>query len=151
MNVLQENLETVAGDTESEEEARHGKRFHVDDDELSKEEEKEQQEVKKIRIDVGETSYEGLSRAKRSSSSSSLSSVDQEAKLEASSSNPKTNDILKGNNNDNGRLSAESRQLPWRIETGFFSQIPPELLFHILKFLSSEVSRLVFVCVRVIL
>ena len=30
--------------------------------------------------------------------------------------------------------------VPRRIETGYFSQIPPELFHHILKFLSSEVT-----------
>lgn len=30
--------------------------------------------------------------------------------------------------------------VPRRIETGFFSKIPPELFHHILKFLSSEVT-----------
>lgn len=32
--------------------------------------------------------------------------------------------------------------VPKRIETGFFSKIPPELFHHILKFLSSEVVAL---------
>lgn len=36
-----------------------------------------------------------------------------------------------------------------RIETGYFSQIPPELFNHILKFLSSEVTSWHFFFVRV--
>lgn len=35
---------------------------------------------------------------------------------------------------------------PRRIETGFFSKIPPELFHHILKFLSSEVTSLHWFC-----
>ncbi|KAI3468515.1 hypothetical protein Pfo_025178 [Paulownia fortunei] len=134
----QENLETVEEEDESEEEERDGKRSRIEEVELSEQEEKEQQEAKKIRLEEGEISDEGLSRAVRSSSSSSLSSVELEAEVEAALSPLKKHDIVIGNNNNNGRISTESRQLPRRIETGVFSQIPPELLFHILKFLSSE-------------
>lgn len=122
-------------------EERDGKRLRIDEGELSEQEEKERQKAKKTRIEEGEFSDEGLRRAVRSSSSSSLSSVELEAEAEATMSTSDKNDTVIGNNNINGRLGTESRQLPRRIETGMFSQIPPELLFHILKFLSSEVSR----------
>lgn len=35
--------------------------------------------------------------------------------------------------------TVNNRVTPRRIETGFFSNIPPEIYHHILKFLSSEV------------
>lgn len=35
--------------------------------------------------------------------------------------------------------SISNRDNPWRIDTGIFSKVPPELYRHILKFLSSEV------------
>lgn len=149
--VLKENLEIVEEENGSEEEVRHGKRLRIDESELSEQEEKEQQEAKKIRIDEGEISDEGLSRAVRSSSSSSLSSLDVGAEVEAAPSTPQKSDILKGSNNNKGKHSTESRQVPRRIETGIFSQIPPELLFHILKFLSSEVLRFIlYLCSGVV-
>lgn len=37
---------------------------------------------------------------------------------------------------------ANNAVMPRRIETGFFSKVPPELFHHILKFLSSEVTSL---------
>lgn len=145
--VLQENIERVEEDNESEEEVRCRKRLQIDESELSEQEEKEQQEAKKIRIDEGEISDEGLSRAVRISSSSSLSSLELGDDVDAAPLTPQKTDILKGNNNNNGRVSTESRQMPRRIETGIFSQIPPELLFNILKFLSSEVCRfLLYFC-----
>ncbi|KAL8499553.1 hypothetical protein ACS0TY_022485 [Phlomoides rotata] len=36
------------------------------------------------------------------------------------------------------RHKSESKSIPKRIDTGIFCHIPPELLYHILKFLSSE-------------
>ncbi|KAL7159755.1 hypothetical protein ABFS83_01G049100 [Erythranthe nasuta] len=117
------------------EEERDGKRSRGD---ISEQEETEQQEAKKIRIEKGKISDEGLiSKAVRSSSS--LSSVELELEVEAVQSPLKKKGIIViSNNNDNARVSSGSRQFPKRIETGMFSQIPPELLFHILKFLSSE-------------
>lgn len=41
-----------------------------------------------------------------------------------------------------GRHKGESKLIPKRIETGIFCHVPPELLYHILKFLSSEVPTL---------
>ncbi|GFP92538.1 F-box protein skip31 [Phtheirospermum japonicum] len=118
-----------------QEEKRDGKRSYMEEDELSDQEEQERHEAKKIRIDEGEISDEGLSRAVRSSSLSSLE-LEVEVEVEVTSSSSVKNDSV--NNKDIGRLSTESRQLTTRIETGMFSHIPPELFFHILKFLSSE-------------
>lgn len=141
--MFQEKLETVEDEDERAEEKTEGKRSRMEEGELSEQEDKERQEAKKIRIEEGEISDEGLLRAVRSPSSSSLSSVELETEIEAALSPPKKNDMVVGNNKNDGKLSTESRQLPRRIESGMFSRIPPELLFHILKFLSSEVSRFV--------
>ncbi|GFP81528.1 F-box protein skip31 [Phtheirospermum japonicum] len=125
----------VLSELSDQEEERDGKRSYMEEDELSDQEEQERHEAKKIRIDEGEISDEGLSRAVRSSSLSSLE-LEVEVEVEVTSSSSVKNDSV--NNKDIGRLSTESRQLTTRIETGMFSHIPPELLFHILKFLSSE-------------
>lgn len=135
--MLQENLNADENGDGSEEEERDRKRSYVEEGDLSEQEEKEIQEAKKIRIEEGEISDEGLSRALRSPSSSSLSSLDPEVEVEAALSPLVKDDTL--SNNDSEKLGTESTQLPRRIETGLFSQIPPELFFHILKFLSSEV------------
>ncbi|KAL6533675.1 hypothetical protein OROHE_013508 [Orobanche hederae] len=132
----QENMNAEEDGAESETEERDGKRPHFEDGELSEQEEREQHESKKIRIEEGEISDEGLSKAVRSSSSSSLSSLELEIEVEAAVSPSVKKDI--GNNKDNGKLSIEINQLSKRIETGVFSEMPPELFFHILKFLSSE-------------
>ncbi|KAL6556475.1 hypothetical protein OROGR_005763 [Orobanche gracilis] len=145
----QENLNAEEDGVESETEERDGKRPHIEDGELSEQEEREQHEAKKIRIEEGEISDEGLSKAVRSSCSSSLSSLELEVEVEAAVSPSVKNDI--GNNKGNGKLSTEINQLSKRIETGVFSEMPPELFFHILKFLSSEdlVScSLVLYCMR---
>ncbi|XP_020550739.1 F-box protein SKIP31-like isoform X2 [Sesamum indicum] len=133
-----EKAETMEDENEYGEEERDGKRLRIEEGELSEQEEKEQQEAKKIRIEEGELSDKGLLRAVRSLSSSSLSSVELESEIEAAPSPPKKNNMVVGNNKNDGKRSTENRQLPWRIESGMFSRIPPELLFHILKFLSSE-------------
>ncbi|CAA0812040.1 F-box protein SKIP31 [Striga hermonthica] len=134
----QENLKANENGDEIEEEERDRKRSYDEEGDLSEQEEKEKQEAKKIRIEEGEISDEGLSRAVRSSSSSSLSSLELEVEVEADAVlSPSVKDDTLGDK-DNEKLRTESRQLSRRIETGFFSQIPPELFFHILKFLSSE-------------
>lgn len=148
-DVLQEELERAEEEDETEEAERNGKRLRVEEGELSEQEEKEQQEAKKIRIDEGEISDEGLSRALRSSSSSSLSSIELEAEVETALSPSERSDTIIVNNSNVERHNTDSRPIPKRIETGIFSHIPTELLYHILKFLSSEVSRLysfMFVC-----
>lgn len=136
--MLQEESEKV------EEEERDAKRSRDEEGEPSEHEEKEQQEAKKLRTEEGEISDEGLSRALRSPSSlSSLSSVEVEAEVDTAFSPLRKSDSVIGNNSNDGRLSSERRPIPRRIETGILSQIPAELLYHILKFLSSEVRRFV--------
>ncbi|XP_020554318.1 uncharacterized protein LOC110013067 [Sesamum indicum] len=134
----EEKAETVEDENEHGEEERDGKRLRIEKGELSEKEEKEQQEANKIRIQEGELSDEGLLRAVRSLWSSSLSSIELESEIETAPSPPKKNNTVVGNNKNDGKRSTENRQLPWRIESGMFSRITPELLFHILKFLSSE-------------
>ncbi|XP_011072108.1 F-box protein SKIP31-like [Sesamum indicum] len=126
----QENSERV------EEEERDAKRSRDEEGELSEQEEKERQ-AKKIRIEDRVISDEGLSRVLRSSLPS-LSSVEAEAEVETSLSPLKKSDTVFGNHSNDGRLTTERRPIPRRIDTGIFSQIPAELLYHILKFLSSE-------------
>ncbi|KAI3453909.1 hypothetical protein Pfo_010572 [Paulownia fortunei] len=133
-----EELERVEQENEREEEERDGKRLRIEEGELSEQEGKEQQEAKKIRIEEGEICDEGLSRALRSSSSTSLSSVELETEVETAFSPSKRSDTIIVDNSNDGRHSTESKPIPKRIETGIFSQIPTELLYHILKFLSSE-------------
>ncbi|XP_047974866.1 F-box protein SKIP31 isoform X1 [Salvia hispanica] len=130
--------EVLSGLSEMEEEERDMKRPRAEEGQLSEQEEKEQQEAKKIRIDEGEISDEELSRVLRSSSSSSLSSVELEAEVKTASSPPKGSETVISGNSSRGRHVMESKPPPKRIETGIFSHIPPELLYHILKFLSSE-------------
>ncbi|RYQ81311.1 hypothetical protein Ahy_Scaffold1g107277 isoform C [Arachis hypogaea] len=77
------------------------------------EENPEEPEPKRKRVEEAESSKEG---AKQSLSSNSL--------LE-----PKN-------------YSVNNVVVPKRIETGSFSKVPPELFHHILKFLSSEVASL---------
>ncbi|KAL2544373.1 F-box protein SKIP31 [Forsythia ovata] len=129
-------LEETVGleDDKAEEEERDGKRLHVEENLPSEEEEKKQQEAKRIRVEEGEISDEGLSRALKSSSSSSSMELGAEAGLLPS----KNSGIIQVNNNNNGRESRESRPLSMRIETGVCSKVPTELFHHILKFLSSE-------------
>ncbi|KAH6790985.1 hypothetical protein C2S51_005991 [Perilla frutescens var. frutescens] len=121
-----------------EEEEKDGKRLRAEEGELSEQEEKEQQEAKKIRIDEGEISDEGLSRALRSPSSSLASSLELEAEVETACSPPIRSVNVIADNSSGGRHGTERKPAPKRIETGIFIHIPPELLYHILKFLSSE-------------
>ncbi|KAG8382039.1 hypothetical protein BUALT_Bualt05G0035100 [Buddleja alternifolia] len=127
----QEEVETL----EEEDETGDRKRLRVEEGELSELEEKEQQEAKKTRIEEGEISDEGLSMALRSSSSSS---VELESEVEAALAPSNRSDAITGSNNNDRMCSIESRPVPRRIETGIMSRIPTELLYHILKFLSSE-------------
>ncbi|KAK6129819.1 hypothetical protein DH2020_036405 [Rehmannia glutinosa] len=106
---------------------------------LSEQEEKEQQEPKKIKTEKGETSDERLCLSRTlKSSSSSLSSIEIDAEVETAFSRSKRSHTIIIDNSNDGRCSTESKPIPKRIETGIFSQIPTELLYHILKFLSSE-------------
>lgn len=132
------------------EEERDGKRLCSEDGELSKQEEKEQRENKKIRVHTYEISDEGLSSVPRSPSSSLLPSLELEAEIETARSHPKRSETVVADSSG-WRHGTESRTAPKRIDTGIFSHMPPELLYHILKFLSSEVSRLFSICSMFIL
>lgn len=117
-----------------------GKRLRVQEDVLSEDEDKELQEAKKIRVEAGEISDEGLSKAIRSCSPSSLLPVELESEIQDAASHPKESHIAETSEKNIGRCHTGSKQVPRRIDTGIFSQIPPELLYNILKFLSSEVQ-----------
>ncbi|XP_073021046.1 F-box protein SKIP31-like [Primulina eburnea] len=122
-----------------EKKERDGKRLRAEEEgELSEQEEKEEQEAKRIKIEEGEIGDVERSRALRSSSSSSLPTSELEAEAHSALSPSKKNSTVADSINNNGMHSRDSRELPWRIITGIFSNIPPELLYNILKFLSSE-------------
>lgn len=126
----------------SEKEERDGKRLRAEEEgELSEQEEKEEQEAKRIRIDEGEISDIELSRALRSTSSSSLQFSELEPEADSALSLSKKSATVADSINNTEMHGRDSRQFPWRIDTGIFRNIPPELLYHILKYLSSEVSR----------
>ncbi|PIN12547.1 hypothetical protein CDL12_14836 [Handroanthus impetiginosus] len=134
-----EELERVKEVDQRKEDKRDAKRLRIEESELSELEEKEQHEAKKIRIKECEISDKGLSRALRSSPSSLLSSVEPKAEVETASSSPsKRSDTIIVYNIRDGRHSTERKPIPKRIESGIFSQIPAELVYHILKHLSSE-------------
>ncbi|KAK6129884.1 hypothetical protein DH2020_036355 [Rehmannia glutinosa] len=134
-----EELERVEEEDEREEGERNGKRLRVEEGALSEQEEKEQQELKKIKTKKGESSDERLCLSRTfKSSSSSLSSVEMDAEVETAFSRSKRSHTIVIDTSNDGRCSTESKPIPKRIETGIFSQIPTELLYHILKFLSSE-------------
>ncbi|KZV31492.1 hypothetical protein F511_07343 [Dorcoceras hygrometricum] len=125
----------------SEKEEKDGKRLRTEEEgELSEQEEKEAQGAKRFRIDESEISDVELSIALRSTSSLSLPSSELEAEAEADSalSPSKKSATVADSFNNNGMHGRDSQHLTWRIDTGIFSNIPPELLYHILKFLSSE-------------
>ncbi|XP_011089361.1 F-box protein SKIP31-like isoform X2 [Sesamum indicum] len=132
-----EKAETVEDENEHGEEERDGKRLRIEEGELSEKEEKEQQEAKKIRIEEGELSDEGLLRAVRSLSPSSLSSVELESEIEAAPSPPKENNIVVGNNKNDGKRSTKNRQLPWRIESDLVSC---SMICRFLNFASADES-----------
>lgn len=116
-----------------EEEEKDGKRLREDEGQISEKEEKEQQTAKKIRID------EEPLKVVRSSSSSSLSSLETDAEVEPACSPKKRRGTVIIGSSSGGRHGTESKPAPKRMESGILSYIPPELLYHILKFLSSEV------------
>lgn len=62
--------------------------------------------------------------------------IEFKAEGECASSPAKTCETLMGKSN--GASTSNIRRAPRSIETGILSKIPPELLHHILKFLSSE-------------
>jgi len=72
-------------------------------------------------------------KAKRKRTNKVESSKQSTIQCSGSSSKPKN-------------YAANNAVVPRRIETGFFSKVPPELFHHILKFLSSEVTSLPWFC-----
>lgn len=67
-------------------------------------------------------------------------SLSPPTEVDCASSPPRMSlNIMDNNNNSDASTSSDMRQVPSRIETGILSKVPPELLRHILKFLSPEV------------
>lgn len=94
-------------------------------------EEGEEREVKRRKIEEVDSCNEGKSMT--FSSCQLLSSNVSDAASSPSKKNGAATDV------NNCGSSSGSRLVPWRMETGNFSKVPPELFRHILKFLSSEV------------
>lgn len=89
------------------------------------EKEEEEREVKKRRIEEVDNRNDGKSMI--------LSSNELVAASLPSKKIGTATDV------NNRGSSSGSRPVPWRVETGDLSKVPPELFRHILKFLSSEV------------
>lgn len=103
------------------------------------EEEEEKREAKVMKVEEEEEDKEEKVRALLSSPSLSPP-VEVEAEVDCASSPPRMSlNIMDNNNNSGASTSSNMRQVPSRIETGILSKVPPELLCHILKFLSPEV------------
>ncbi|KAL3361629.1 hypothetical protein AABB24_014480 [Solanum stoloniferum] len=101
--------------------------------EQDEEEEEEKREAKVMKIEEEEEDEE--EKVKALLSSPSLSAP---AEVECASSPPRMSQSVMDNNNRVAYISDNMRQVPSRIETGILSKVPPELLRHILKFLSPE-------------
>ncbi|KAL3330730.1 hypothetical protein AABB24_034518 [Solanum stoloniferum] len=101
--------------------------------EQDEEEEEEKREAKVMKIEEEEEDEE--EKVKALLSSPSLSAP---AEVECASSPPRMSQSVMDNNNSVASTSDNMRQVPSRIETGILSKVPPELLRHILKFLSPE-------------
>ncbi|XP_049362130.1 F-box protein SKIP31-like [Solanum verrucosum] len=101
--------------------------------EQDEEEEEEKREAKVMKIEEEEEDEE--EKVKALLSSPSLSAP---AEVECASSPPRMSQSVMDNNNRVAFISDNMRQVPSRIETGILSKVPPELLRHILKFLSPE-------------
>ncbi|KAK4364788.1 hypothetical protein RND71_016146 [Anisodus tanguticus] len=127
------------------EEERITKKMRVleDEDEIEgkekrkqdEEEEEEKREAKAMKIEEEEEDEE--EKVKALLSSPSLSAP-VEAEAECESSPPRMSQSVMDNNNSVASTSNNMEQVPSRIETGILSKVPPELLRHILKFLSPE-------------
>ncbi|KAM3322610.1 F-box protein SKIP31 [Capsicum chacoense] len=105
--------------------------------EPDEEEEEENREAKLIKFEEEEEDEEEKVKALLSSPSLSAP-VEVEAEGECASSPPRMSQSVTENNNNVASTSNNMRQIPSRIETGILSKVPPELLRHILKFLSPE-------------
>ncbi|XP_049376303.1 F-box protein SKIP31-like [Solanum stenotomum] len=101
--------------------------------EQDEEEEEEKREAKVMKIEEEEEDEE--EKVKALLSSPSLSAP---AEVECASSPLRMSQSVMDNNNSVAYISDNMRQVPSRIETGILSKVPPELLRHILKFLSPE-------------
>lgn len=110
--------------------------------EQDEEEEEEKREAKVMKIEEEEEDEE--EKVKALLSSPSLSAP---AEVECASSPPRMSQSVMDNNNSVASTSDNMSQVPSRIETGILSKVPPELLRHILKFLSPEVSTLFFLLI----
>lgn len=107
--------------------------------ELDEEEEEEKREAKAMKIEEEEDDEEEKVKALLSSPSMSAPvEVEAEAEAECASSPPRMSQSVMDNHNSVSSTSNNTRQVPSRIETGILSKVPPELLRHILKFLSPE-------------
>lgn len=98
------------------------------------EEELEEREMKRRRVEE----VCKCSEVRANTTASSFTAI--EFKPESSSLN-KNDGALKSNN---GGSSSEDGLMSRRIETGIFSNVPPELFRHIFKFLSSEVHIFIY-------
>ncbi|PHU28947.1 F-box protein SKIP31 [Capsicum chinense] len=105
--------------------------------EPDEEEEEENREAKLIKFEEEDEDEEEKVKALLSSPSLSAP-VEVEAEGECASSPPRMSQSVTENNNNVASTSNNMRQIPSRIETGILSKVPPELLRHILKFLSPE-------------
>ncbi|XP_027079656.1 F-box protein SKIP31 isoform X1 [Coffea arabica] len=94
------------------------------------EKEGEEREVKKRRIEEVDNHNEGQSMI--------LSSCQFLSANELVAASLPSKKIGTATDVNNSGSSSESRPVPWRVETGDLSKVPPELFRHILKFLSSE-------------
>ncbi|KAF3636361.1 F-box protein SKIP31 [Capsicum annuum] len=144
-------LEVDDGNDRCEGEERVTKKMRVledeyeDEDEIEwkekwepdEEEEEENREAKLIKFEEEEEDEEEKVKALLSSPSLSAP-VEVEAEGECASSPPRMSQSVTENNNNVASTSNNMRQIPSRIETGILSKVPPELLRHILKFLSPE-------------
>ncbi|KAJ8526680.1 hypothetical protein K7X08_029157 [Anisodus acutangulus] len=103
--------------------------------EQDEEEEEEKREAKVMKIEGEEEDEE--EKVKALLSSPSLSAP-VKVEPECASSPPRMSQSVMDNNNSVASTSNNMGQVPSRIETGILSKVPPELLRHILKFLSPE-------------
>jgi hypothetical protein len=67
-------------------------------------------------------------------------------RIEEAESNNQGTKQSSGSSSEPKNCVVNNAVVPRRIETGFFSKVPPELYHHILKFLSSEVNSLPWFC-----
>lgn len=103
--------------------------------EQEEEEEEEKREAKVMKVEEEEEDKEEKVNALLSSPS-----LSPPTEVDCASSPPRMSlNIMDNNNNSDASTSSDMRQVPSRIETGILSKVPPELLRHILKFLSPEV------------